>query len=350
MNRRIAFLLSALLLLSSCAKEDVPETEPETEAPEGEAYVIPAEWGEDAAKLLSSSWTAFAPDAAASLTFDSGRLEWKWAAGGKTGTAAGTPVFDGRHVTLDGVSLDFDVLASFCVLDADGTEWKLIRAESPGDARQAVELVTQNWEGGGAALRFDGAEASFTTPDGGSASGLWTFSDGVLTLGSDTGYNGNLAFGAKVTASSVETPDFPPEFAVDGDAGTRSSAYEDPTWLTVDLGAVRSVGMAVITFETACSSEFSFSVSTDGNTFTEAAHVKGNTTAGAPITVPFDGTREARYVRFTGLSRATQWGHSIYELELYGSLPGENSAEIRFGDGEITVTAGGVQYVMKPAG
>src|SRR5262249_42566321 len=49
----------------------------------------------------------------------------------------------------------------------------------------------------------------------------------------------NLAQGKSATASSVEAPQFGPALAVDGNTASRwSSAYADPQWLAVDLGAV----------------------------------------------------------------------------------------------------------------
>ena len=47
-----------------------------------------------------------------------------------------------------------------------------------------------------------------------------------------------LSQGKTATASSVENASFPASAAVDGNTGTRwSSAFSDPQWLEVDLGA-----------------------------------------------------------------------------------------------------------------
>jgi hypothetical protein len=46
-----------------------------------------------------------------------------------------------------------------------------------------------------------------------------------------------VAFGKRATASSVHAPEYRPEYAVDGDAGTYwSSEFKDDAWLAVDLG------------------------------------------------------------------------------------------------------------------
>ena len=209
--------------------------------------------------------------------------------------------------------------------------------------------------GDGLTLSFDGAFASLSIEGGQSWTGSYELTGGkALTIHDDSkeGPTVNLAKGAAVTASSVETEDFPPEYAADGDLGTRwSSAYVDPSWLLLDLGEEKTVGAAVVYFETACSADFTFEVSSDGKKFEEAAEVTGNSAAGteSPVTVTFPEAKRARYVRFNGLSRATQWGHSIYELELYGIIPGEAVCALAFDGGRIDLTLRGNTYSLSKA-
>lgn len=74
-----------------------------------------------------------------------------------------------------------------------------------------------------------------------------------------------LAFRKTATASSVHAAAYAPANAVDGDPSTYwSSAFTDPAWLAVDLGAVHKVGLVRILWETAFSKAFSVQVSTDG--------------------------------------------------------------------------------------
>ena len=48
----------------------------------------------------------------------------------------------------------------------------------------------------------------------------------------------NIALGSEATASSAESASTPASAAVDGDLSTRwSSAFSDPPWLQLDLGA-----------------------------------------------------------------------------------------------------------------
>jgi hypothetical protein len=66
------------------------------------------------------------------------------------------------------------------------------------------------------------------------------------------------------TASSTESASFPATAAVDGNAGTRwSSAFSDPQWLQVDLGATASISQVVLQWETAYATAFQIQVSND---------------------------------------------------------------------------------------
>jgi len=64
---------------------------------------------------------------------------------------------------------------------------------------------------------------------------------GLLAVGPERNAHAagaNIALGSKATASSVENVGTPASAAVDGDLSTRwSSAWSDPQWLQLDLGA-----------------------------------------------------------------------------------------------------------------
>src|SRR5689334_2541303 len=63
----------------------------------------------------------------------------------------------------------------------------------------------------------------------------------------------NLALNRPVTCSSTETATFPCTAAVDGNAAaTRwSSAFSDPQWIYVDLGATTAIGSVTLRWEAA---------------------------------------------------------------------------------------------------
>ncbi|MBP2474924.1 acyl-homoserine lactone acylase PvdQ [Crossiella equi] len=128
----------------------------------------------------------------------------------------------------------------------------------------------------------------------------------------------NLARTGSVTASSHETGMYPspPAKAVDGDRTTRwASDWSDRQSLTVDLGSVREVGRALLRWESAYGKAYRIEVSTDGQAWRTAAEVTGGD--GGEDNVPFAAT-QARFVRMTGISRATRYGYSLFEFEVYG--------------------------------
>ncbi|MEV6862180.1 ThuA domain-containing protein [Streptosporangium subroseum] len=126
-----------------------------------------------------------------------------------------------------------------------------------------------------------------------------------------------LSSGRPVTASSTENAGFPPSAVVDGNAGTRwSSAFADPQWISVDLGSTKSVSRVRLQWEAAYGRAYRIETSTDNTTWTAAS----STTAGDggidDITIP---ATNARYVRVYGTQRATAYGYSLWELEVYGT-------------------------------
>src|SRR5215510_10922651 len=61
-----------------------------------------------------------------------------------------------------------------------------------------------------------------------------------------------LSQGHPATASSTENATFPASAAVDGNTGTRwSSAFSDPQWIQVDLGATATITSVTLNWEAA---------------------------------------------------------------------------------------------------
>ncbi|MBN1409796.1 MAG: discoidin domain-containing protein, partial [Spirochaetales bacterium] len=127
----------------------------------------------------------------------------------------------------------------------------------------------------------------------------------------------NLALNRPATASSTENADFPAGNAVDGNTGTRwSSAFSDPQWIMVDLGSTMTISRIVLRWETACASAYQIQASNDGANFTTLYTASGNTGGVNDFNVSGSG----RYVRMYGTSRATGWGYSLWEFEVFGPL------------------------------
>ncbi|WP_374118239.1 discoidin domain-containing protein [Streptomyces sp. RKAG337] len=125
-----------------------------------------------------------------------------------------------------------------------------------------------------------------------------------------------LSQGKPATASSTENAGTPASAAVDGDAGTRwSSAVADPQWLQVDLGSTQDITQIALNWEAAYATAFRIQVSGNGTTWTDAY----STTTGPGGHQTLDVTASGRYVRLYGTTRATGYGYSLWEFQVYGT-------------------------------
>lgn len=128
-----------------------------------------------------------------------------------------------------------------------------------------------------------------------------------------------LSQGRPVTASSQENGGTPASAAVDGDNATRwSSQFADPQWIQVDLGATAQLSQVVLRWETAYAKAYRIELSTDGTGWSTAYST--TTATGGVGTHTITGT--ARYVRVYGTQRATEWGYSLYEFQVFGTSGG----------------------------
>ncbi|MEV5898190.1 discoidin domain-containing protein [Nonomuraea fuscirosea] len=125
-----------------------------------------------------------------------------------------------------------------------------------------------------------------------------------------------LSQGRPATASSQEGAAYAAAAAFDGDlTGTRwSSSFSDPQWLGVDLGASARISRVVLTWENAYATAFKIQTSNDGTTWTDA-HTTTTGTGGAQT---IDLTATGRHVRMYATTRATGYGYSLWEMQVYG--------------------------------
>ncbi|MFG2563845.1 discoidin domain-containing protein [Streptomyces sp. NPDC048567] len=134
-----------------------------------------------------------------------------------------------------------------------------------------------------------------------------------------------LSQGKTVTVSSQEGAGTPATAAVDGDNGTRwSSAFSDPQWIKVDLGTSASVSQIALRWEAAYAKSYKIEFSTDNNTWSTAYST--TTGPGGNETLNVSGT--ARYVRLTGTARATGYGYSLWEFQVFGTTGGDGGPQI----------------------
>ena len=126
----------------------------------------------------------------------------------------------------------------------------------------------------------------------------------------------NVALHQPTTASSVQGASWPATNATDGSQTTRwSSAFADPQWLQVDLGSAQPVCQVVIHWENAYAKAFQIQTSNDAANWTTIY----STTAGTGGTQTLNITGTGRYIRMNGTARATQYGYSIYEFQVYAN-------------------------------
>ncbi len=188
---------------------------------------------------------------------------------------------------------------------ADGATWTTIYSTTTGAG--GVESLAV--AGTGRYIRLYGTARG--TPYGYS---LWE-----LAVNGTPGSGGGgtlLSQGHPAAASSTENASFPAANAVDGNTGTRwSSAFSDPQWLRVDLGATHSVSRVVLTWEAAYARAFQLQTSNDGSAWTTVY----STTTGTGGVQDLSVSGSGRYVRMYGTQRGTPYGYSLWELQVYGS-------------------------------
>jgi len=128
-----------------------------------------------------------------------------------------------------------------------------------------------------------------------------------------------LAPNHPTTASSLENSSFPAANATDGNTGTRwSSAFSDPQWLEVDLGSTQSICGLTLVWEAAYATAFQIQTSTDNATWTSIFSTTTGTGGTQNLTVSGSG----RYIRMLGTTRATQFGYSLWEFQVFGAAAG----------------------------
>jgi hypothetical protein len=155
-----------------------------------------------------------------------------------------------------------------------------------------------------------------------------------------------LSQGKTATASSTESAAYPASNAVDGDTGTRwSSAFSDPQWITVDLGASDTISQVVLQWEAAYATGFQIQTSADNSTWTTIY----TTTTGTGGTQTLDVTGTGRYIRMYGTARATAYGYSLYEFQVYGSTAATTACGTTNAAQGRTATASSTESAATPA-
>jgi hypothetical protein len=115
-------------------------------------------------------------------------------------------------------------------------------------------------------------------------------------------------------SSSNEGAGLAAQYAVDGDSNTRwSSEFSDGQWIYVDLGSVKTISGVTLNWEGAYASAYQIQVSNDANNWTT---VKSETNSDGGIDDHLV-SASGRYVRILSVTRATGYGISLWDFEVY---------------------------------
>ncbi|MBN1413000.1 MAG: family 16 glycosylhydrolase [Spirochaetales bacterium] len=138
----------------------------------------------------------------------------------------------------------------------------------------------------------------------------------VSTVEPGEGPPENLALNKETDRSSIENGGLESEMAVDGDMETRwSSEFNDPNWISVDLGAKYQIKQVVCRWEVACGEDYRIEISDNNSSWKTVFERKGF--EGGDDIITFSDTIAARYVRVYGETRGTPYGYSLWELEIW---------------------------------
>jgi hypothetical protein len=125
----------------------------------------------------------------------------------------------------------------------------------------------------------------------------------------------NRALGQPAVASTTY-PGLPASNTTDGNLATRwSSNFSNNEWIYVDLGSVVTIQRVVLNWEAAYGQSYKIQVSNDAVGWTDVYSTTTGNGAIDDITLAAPAT--GRYVRMLGLQRATAWGYSLFEFEVY---------------------------------
>lgn len=167
----------------------------------------------------------------------------------------------------------------------------------------------------------------------------WEFASfGPYRLSVQRQTNTNLAFRKPAYSSSVEASGYYDAYrAVDSDPATRwSSSFDDNNWLSIDLGSDQMFNQITLHWETAYAQVYQICYL---NVLQWASACSTRNGSGGTETITFDPV-VARYVWLQGVTRATQWGYSLWEFEVYNTYDEiVTSAQLTTVDKALTIVA-----------
>ncbi|MFJ8660250.1 beta-N-acetylglucosaminidase domain-containing protein [Streptomyces sp. NPDC093795] len=203
-----------------------------------------------------------------------------------------------------------DAVAARQAGDADRSRVLLAESRDLQERAEAVRVEPARNTWGNARVRVgDGVLDAFLVR-----------SDVMLELWDVAGGGENLALKGTAKASSVEgnLDRLAARHVNDGSNGTRwASGYGDGEWVEIKLAAPARVAAVTVAWEAACANEYRIETSDDGVNWTPAATRRPTVCGTDVVRLPAD--RTVTHVRMRGVTRATTWGYSIYEMAVYGA-------------------------------
>ncbi|WP_170170282.1 glycosyl hydrolase [Hymenobacter perfusus] len=119
-----------------------------------------------------------------------------------------------------------------------------------------------------------------------------------------------------ITASSQESTATSAANATDENINTRwASTFADPQYLTLDFGSLQQISRVQLSWEAAYAKDYQLQTSPDGLTWTTIQTVLNGDGGVDNITGL---NARGRYLRLYGNRRATTYGYSLWEIEVFG--------------------------------
>jgi uncharacterized repeat protein (TIGR02543 family) len=153
----------------------------------------------------------------------------------------------------------------------------------------------------------------------------------------------NIALNRPASASSIERSGLEPDKAVDGSTSSRwGSSFNDNQWIRIDLGQTYNITQVSLNWEAASGRSYLIETSNDDYNWVQIAS-RDNMTYGARVDNLTSLTGSGRYIRMYGRTRTTQYGFSLFEFSVYGTLPNYTLSTV------VNPTAGG-NIALSPVG
>jgi len=192
-------------------------------------------------------------------------------------------------------------------ISANASTWTTVYSTTTGTGG----TQTLNVSGTGRYIRMNGTERAT-----GYGYSLWEFSVYGTSGGTGPPPTGTPISAFKQVAASSSEGGNAPAAALDGRAGTRwSSEAGDDQWLRVDLGATATITGVTINWETAYATGYRLEVSDNGSDWSTVY----STTTGKGGIENLAVSGKGRYIRFHGTARATGYGYSFWEFQVFGT-------------------------------